>query len=235
MACGGSVSSSDAGRTTSPGDSGSRDAGVINPHDASAATPDAAGRDARVPDACTPVGFDASGYALTDGGPAPTIGSPCLPAAENVVDFPGFELGEVSVEQLSANEPSGGPVCLIDHFQGRVSCPYGENAAGEPPSCALPCRTPSGQAVAAPVVAQCVNVPSAASVYWSCRCADSSGNTNDGTYCTCPSSMTCKPLIATLGDAEDDDISGSYCVLAGAPAPGTSCAGSCDPTTAPCP
>jgi len=52
------------------------------------------------------------------------VGDPCTPDAEYDPLFPGFEVGEVSVESKSFVCLSR--LCLVNHFQGRVSCPYGQ-------------------------------------------------------------------------------------------------------------
>jgi hypothetical protein len=64
-------------------------------------------------------------------GCAPTgIGDPCVPEQEYQPDFLGFNFHEVSTE--SASFQCMTRLCLVNHFQGRVSCPYGQNADGAP-------------------------------------------------------------------------------------------------------
>jgi hypothetical protein len=59
------------------------------------------------------------------------IGDPCTPEQEYNPDFLGFTEGEVNVESKSFQCRTR--LCLVNHFRGRVSCPYGQGAAGEAP------------------------------------------------------------------------------------------------------
>ena len=56
------------------------------------------------------------------------IGTPCIPSEEQKRNFPGYETTEVSVER--GGETCSPGVCLVAHFQGRVSCPYGQPSNG---------------------------------------------------------------------------------------------------------
>jgi hypothetical protein len=163
-----------------------------------------------------------------------TIGSPCDPDQEGNASFTGFDHSEISVETLP-NGPSGAPVCLIYHFNGLVSCPYGQDAAGAGPDGGAGCATPGGTPVAGAVSPQCTDRPAASTVFWSCRCADTNGSTAGNTYCECPSGSSCTPAITSIGTT-GDNIAGSYCVpSAAAYDPTTACSAECDPTTHPCP
>jgi hypothetical protein len=53
------------------------------------------------------------------------IGDPCVPESEYAADFLGFVVGEVNVESKSFQCETR--LCLVNHFQGRVTCPYGQN------------------------------------------------------------------------------------------------------------
>jgi hypothetical protein len=53
------------------------------------------------------------------------IGDPCIPEAEYAADFLGFDQTEVNVESKSFQCETR--LCLVNHFRGRVSCPYGQN------------------------------------------------------------------------------------------------------------
>jgi hypothetical protein len=59
------------------------------------------------------------------------IGDPCIPEQEYDQCFPGFSEGEVNTESRSFQCQTR--LCLVNHFQGRVSCPYGQTAAGTNP------------------------------------------------------------------------------------------------------
>jgi hypothetical protein len=52
------------------------------------------------------------------------VGYPCLLADELDPSFPGFRITEESIE--SGTPECGGGVCLVNHFQGRVTCPLGQ-------------------------------------------------------------------------------------------------------------
>jgi len=68
------------------------------------------------------------------------IGDPCTPEQEYNSDFLGFDKKEVNVESKSFQCRTR--LCLVNHFQGRVSCPYGQGPSGDAPAggkvCALP-------------------------------------------------------------------------------------------------
>ncbi len=52
------------------------------------------------------------------------MGAPCTPTLEKDPAFAGFRVTETTIE---AGAPEcGGGVCLVNHFQGRVSCPLGQ-------------------------------------------------------------------------------------------------------------
>jgi hypothetical protein len=170
---------------------------------------------------------------VADGGGAHSIGMPCTPEAESNPMFNGYDLHQISLE-TSPTTTSGQPVCIAYHFQGRVTCPYGQDATGKAPAGAAPCTTPRGP-VTVPVSPQCVDRPASVTVFWSCRCANTQGRTDDGaTYCACPSSMSCVQAFTPIG-AREEDISGAYCLALGAAFDaGASCSATCDPTAHPC-
>jgi hypothetical protein len=183
-------------------------------------------------DACSPYAFDASIYAGDGGDAAPTIGAPCLPLAESMTSFDGVASSEINLETRGV--ASGSPTCISYHFEGRVTCPYGQSAAGQGPACAGACRTPNGTTVIGMVQPQCVDRPASKYVFYTCRCADAQGATNNDTYCTCPAGTTCKQMFAPLGG--EDNFSGAYCLPDGLVDAGPSaCSTRCDPLTAPCP
>jgi hypothetical protein len=65
------------------------------------------------------------------------VGDPCTPEQEYDPTFNGFAEQEVSTEGESFQCQTR--LCLVNHFQGRVSCPYGQNSAGGKPG-----DTPTG-------------------------------------------------------------------------------------------
>jgi hypothetical protein len=56
------------------------------------------------------------------------VGDPCVPEDEYLTTFSGFAVGEVNVESRSFQCLTR--VCLVNHFQGRVSCPFGQTEDG---------------------------------------------------------------------------------------------------------
>ncbi len=183
----------------------------------------------------------------SDQGPTPTappassmIGAACVPPQEDNASFGGFDVQEVNVGTNAA--ACGGSACLANHFQGRVTCPYGQSAAGQAPQGASACTVPgTSEPVTQPVAPQCTSRTAANTVYCSCRCANANGQTNDGaSYCACPGTMICTQLVGAFGSLPDgglDTLSGAYCIKAGtAYDPSTSsCSALCDPATASCP
>lgn len=136
------------------------------------------------------------------------LGEPCLPSIEGDPSFPGFTLGTVSVEGQAPGCASD--VCLVHNFQGRVSCPYGqtEEQALETPACFVPGTDVAVQTDVAP---QLVARPAEQASICSCRC---DGPDPAVSYCECPESMECAPLIPDFGLGVGLDV-GSYCVPRG--------------------
>jgi len=133
------------------------------------------------------------------------VGDPCTPEDEYKLDFPGYNAKEVNVESKSFQCETR--VCLGNHFQGRVSCKYGQEAnAGN-------CTRPGdkSQKITVAVDAQLVNRQADKAVYCSCRC---DGEDKNARYCKCPSGYACTKLQDNynLGAAQ---LAGSYCVRDG--------------------
>jgi hypothetical protein len=168
------------------------------------------------------------------------IGQPCIPEDEYSPILSGFSLGEINVESPSLQCESR--LCLVNHFQGRVSCPYGQTGAdlGKPGTAPERCRIPgtAGQEasdqVKVPVAAWNVERPPEVAVYCSCRC---DGPDPSRHYCRCPPGYECRPLLSTFG-LGSDELEGSYCLRAGTEfRPTQASALSCrdDPTNPACP
>jgi hypothetical protein len=155
------------------------------------------------------------------------VGDPCTPEQEYLPTFTGFNVQEVSTEAESFQCQTR--LCLVNHFQGRVSCPYGQDSTGAaiPPATAG-CVTPGIQtpvtgplnSAGKPVDAktgvavppQCLDRTANATVYCSCRCADLNGSHSGGTFCTCPSGFTCTQLVSALSAQEEQGLTGAYCI-----------------------
>jgi hypothetical protein len=94
------------------------------------------------------------------------IGDPCIPEQEYSPDFQGFDPEEVSVESKSFQCLTR--LCLVNHFRGRVSCPYGQKSDGSPvngaknccPLNSTTCATPApGSGCCTPGIARPVTAP----------------------------------------------------------------------------
>ena len=113
----------------------------------------------------------------------------------------GFEINHVVLDNNVDGCTSG--LCIVQGFQGRVSCPYGTVGEHE-------CMVPgSGASVTVPVRPQLVSRSPSLGATCTCRC-DGPG---DGPFCSCGAGQVCKPLIADFGiDGPAREQAGSYCV-----------------------
>jgi hypothetical protein len=197
----------------------------------------------------------ATAVALSGTGCQPTgVGDPCTPEAEYSTSFTGFDYKEVSTE--SADYQCFSRLCLVNHFQGLVSCPYGQdikqnsdwgNASGmatAPKGCTTPFinapvdgKDANGNLIntttGATVLPQCNDRRATQAVYCSCRCANLDGNTDDGAvYCACPDGFTCTQLYSSIGGGLNQGLTGAYCIRAGSDYnPNAVCAGECSVST----
>ena len=174
------------------------------------------------------------------------IGDPCTPEQEYNADFLGFDEKEVNVESKSFQCRTR--LCLVNHFRGRVSCPYGQNAEGQGPPNGENCKIPgTDQTVAgekdpatgdfvdtrkkSSVPPQCSDRKADSAVYCSCRCADiNSQRPSDQTFCDCPEGFQCERLVTSIGQG-NEGLTGSYCIKSNTKYdPTTACTqGDCDP------
>lgn len=165
------------------------------------------------------------------------VGDPCIPEDEYQPGFGGYDVREVNVESRSFQCETR--VCLVNHFQGRVSCPYGQSeadlslpAADKKKRCRIPGTSGLDEAdgIKVAVKPQAVSRQGNAyeartggkdAVYCSCRCANAKGSTDDGArYCECPSGYQCAKLIDDLGLGKEA-LAGSYCIKKGTAYPPT--------------
>jgi hypothetical protein len=155
------------------------------------------------------------------------VGDPCTPEDEYDQTFSGYSVKEVNTESRSFQCETR--LCLVNHFQGRVSCPYGQTQAeadiGKPPPegndaptfCTIPGTdgTDPFDRVTVAVDGQLLSRRAEKTVYCSCRCANADGNKDDGArYCDCPSGFDCEKLITPVGLGKQQ-LTGFYCIQQG--------------------
>ena len=133
------------------------------------------------------------------------VGDPCTPEDEYIQDFTGYNAQEVNVESKSFQCETR--VCLVNHFQGRVSCKYGQDTPNT--NCSRP--GDKNQKIDAVVDAQLKNRQADRAVYCSCRC---DGEDKNARYCKCPSGYACTHLVDDLAIG-GTQLAGSYCVRDG--------------------
>jgi hypothetical protein len=148
------------------------------------------------------------------------VGDPCTPEDEYVDSFPGYAAKEVNVESKSFQCETR--VCLVNHFQGRVSCKYGQTK--DQGNCALP-GDPTRK-ITVPVNPQLELRTADKAVYCSCRC---DGEDKNARYCKCPSGYACDHLVDDL-HLGGGQLAGSYCVRDGTQYSTTASTKECSPT-----
>lgn len=172
------------------------------------------------------------------------IGTPCVPATEeSSPTFTGYDDQEITIDKSS----DGFHVCLVNHFRGLTTCPFGQNATGDGlpladggsapfPEGVGPCVDSHGVPVVGAVRPQCTDRLAKNTVFWSCPCANLQGRTDDGrSYCSCPNKMACLQLIPPDGTGPIGPGMDAYCIPTGTDyQPFASCAESCDWTIASC-
>jgi len=163
--------------------------------------------------------FAAPGCSSDDVG----VGDPCLPEIEYTDTFNGFNVDDVWTESRSYQCRSR--LCLVNHFQGRATCPYGQRSDGTPRSGDQACSTPRTNkpviggvpagSDGAEVKPQCSGRRPSDAIYCSCRCANKDGKTDDGSnYCSCPDGFSCEQLTAVI-PGTDEELTGGYCIKSG--------------------
>lgn len=136
------------------------------------------------------------------------VGDPCVPEEEYSERFSGFSAEEVVTETRSMQCETR--LCLVNHFQGRVSCPYGQTLqqTANGPRCTVPgASTP----IEVEVSPQLLGRRADDAVYCSCRC---DGPDKNARYCECPTGFSCEQVFPSLGIGKKE-LAGSYCVRDG--------------------
>jgi hypothetical protein len=163
--------------------------------------------------------FGAVALACKAGG----VGDPCIPNDEFSAQYSGATESGAQIEDRSFQCETR--VCLVKHFRGRVSCPFGNAEGRDSPlipeaysgadseECFVPGTTTP---VEVPVNSQCQ--PRKGQVYCSCRC---DGEDSAAKYCECPEGYDCKevtrsldPTLIAPGDKycvkQEDKVSDGY-------------------------
>ncbi len=173
--------------------------------------------------------------ALALGCKAGGVGDPCIPNLEYSASVPGFVETEPLIEDRSFQCETR--VCLVNHFQGRVTCPLGNADCTKADDCKVSsggekrCFVPgTNQEVKALVKPQCSFRRD--SVYCSCRCG---GTDSAAKYCECPEGYDCEEVGGSL-DPNLVRPGDKYCVKRGNKWVGESCTFSswCDRDDDPC-
>ena len=160
----------------------------------------------------TVLAFGAIAIACKAGG----VGDPCIPNDEFSATYGGASESGAQIEDRSFQCETR--VCLIKHFRGRVTCPFGNTLggslySGDDKDCVVP---GTNEVVSQPVRPQCSSRKD--QVYCSCRCAGDDAAAN---YCECPADYVCKevtrsldPTLVRPGDKycvkNDDVVSDGY-------------------------
>jgi hypothetical protein len=151
------------------------------------------------------------------------VGDPCIPEDEYRTDFSGYAETEVNLERRSFQCETR--VCLVNHFRGRVSCPYGQDAPIPESGLSIEdaneelvthtehCTVPGNRddKILVPVRPQLQARRPEQAVYCSCRC---DGPDKSAAYCECPNGFVCQELVTDLGLGREQLV-GSYCVRSG--------------------
>lgn len=155
--------------------------------------------------------------ALSMGCQSGGVGDPCTPEDEYQPTFAGYSETEANIESRSFQCETR--LCLVNHFRGRVSCPYGQPDPNDPSSafpdetyrCHIPGTTDEADRITVQVRAQLTKRTAADAVYCSCRCG---GDDPNAKYCDCPSGYSCTELLKDIG-LGSKELAGSYCVKEG--------------------
>lgn len=174
------------------------------------------------------------------GGDAAFVGDPCIPTNESDPSFTGFRINDETIE--TGAPACGGGVCLVNHFQGRVSCPLGQApslgctgpddmSCGAGATCVVAATLSPGcdPASADKGASQCAGFGNICNPKFKvCTCAQSA-DCPTGSYCAASSSphVCTRYVCHTAGDcqsagADESQNEGKACCLPGTDTPVTS-------------
>ncbi len=148
------------------------------------------------------------------------IGDPCVPEDEYQKYFSGYAVTEVNLESRSFQCETR--LCLVNHFQGRVTCPYGQTeteakdtaipAEREGQLCHIPGTSGPENRIGVAVNKQFNKRLATNSVYCSCRC---DGPDPNARYCKCPTGFQCVKLLDLVTRLRSTELAGNYCIKDG--------------------
>jgi hypothetical protein len=126
------------------------------------------------------------------------VGDPCTPEDEYNAQFPGFSVSDEEIESRSFQCATR--ICLVNHFQGRVSCPQGQDATTlvscNGPNDTTTCKTTTtGKA--------CVQSEVYAPTCNTCPAGDSTCVVN-----ACPGDLQCIDGICQCADSDSGLMNG---------------------------
>lgn len=163
------------------------------------------------------------------------VGDPCIPEDEYNPQFAGFKVTEENIESRSFQCQTR--ICLVNHFQGRVSCPLGQlppTACSGPGDDALcmggkcmeaatlsPDCNPDADDKGASACAGFGGVCNAAKR--ACECGQTADCPN-GSYCDattkeCKTYVCHTPGNCQIGDGSEEDNTGKACCVPGTDTP----------------
>ena len=172
------------------------------------------------------------------------VGDPCIPEDEYRENFAGFKLSEENIESRSFQCKTR--ICLVNHFQGRVSCPAGQdapvNCTDQQQECAngsaaCPCADGESCIEAGAIVIDCdpTRCGEEGADPLNCNNADNTNPTcggnricnEDGRFCECQTGDCpegykcgeqgqCVTKVCSAGDPENDS---AHCYVPGTSIP----------------
>lgn len=155
-------------------------------------------------------------FACQSGG----VGDKCTSEDEFKDTFRGFSLSEALTESRSFSCQTR--VCLVNHFQGRTTCPYGQETPSDPDSAATECQDQDSMAADRDADAErkkACCVPGMKTRVKTAVCgqcdAEHGRNADSAVYCSCRCCAPCcdKDAGADAGACEPDpELCGDKCL-----------------------
>lgn len=177
------------------------------------------------------IGFSALALGACESG---GVGDPCVPEDEYRENFAGFKLSEENIESRSFQCKTR--ICLVNHFQGRVSCPRGQQAPTNCTDNENACQGDEGCVEAGAIIVDCDPTPCGEEGAAEGNCNDANnfnqacgGRVCDevGRFChcevgECPDGYTCgeqKQCVTKVCSVGDPDNDPDHCYVPGTTIP----------------